>query len=232
MGCYLRKTPFAGILNSTMRNNSGPMGEEPGKVINYEFFVIFCAGCVMEDQTVKNPDKGGVQSVARIFELIEVLAAHPAGASLQRLAEDAHLAKSTTHRLLGSLVSLGYAAQDGETGKYRLTLKMFEISSGIVNSMDVMSVAKVHLERLAQRTGEAVHLVIRDAQDIVYIYKTESGPMRMSSRVGLRSPLYCTGVGKAILATLTEEEVEDVWRHSTPQKLTGHTVTQPLIHIP
>lgn len=52
----------------------------------------------MEDQTVKNPDKGGVQSVARIFELIEVLAAHPAGASLQRLAEDAHLAKSTTHR--------------------------------------------------------------------------------------------------------------------------------------
>lgn len=179
----------------------------------------------MEDQTVKNPDKGGVQSVARIFELIEVLAAHPAGASLQRLAEDAHLAKSTTHRLLGSLVSLGYAAQDGETGKYRLTLKMFEISSGIVNSMDVMSVAKVHLERLAQRTGEVVHLVIRDAQDIVYIYKTESGPMRMSSRVGLRSPLYCTGVGKAILATLTEEEVEDVWRHSNPQKLTGRTVT-------
>ena len=120
---------------------------------------------------------------------------------------------------------LGYAAQDGETGKYRLTLKMFEISSGIVNSMDVMSVAKVHLERLAQRTGEAVHLVIRDAQDIVYIYKTESGPMRMSSRVGLRSPLYCTGVGKAILATLTEEEVEDVWRHSSPQKLTVRTVT-------
>ena len=39
MGCYLRKTPFAGILNSTMRNNSGPMGAEPGKVINYEFFV-------------------------------------------------------------------------------------------------------------------------------------------------------------------------------------------------
>ena len=152
-----------------------------------------------------------MQSVARIFELIEVLAAHPAGASLQRLAEDAHLAKSTTHRLLGSLVSLGYAAQDGETGKYRLTLKMFEISSGIVNSMDVMSVAKVHLERLAQRTGEAVHLVIRDAQDIVYIYKTESGPMRMSSRVGLRSPLYCTGVGKDILANLTEEEAAE-WK--------------------
>ena len=170
-------------------------------------------------------EKGGVQSVERIFQLIEQLASHPAGASLQRLAQETGLAKSTVHRLLASLVSLGYAAQEPETGRYRLTLKMFELSSGIVNSMEIMDVAKAHLERLSQRTGEAVHLVIRDARDIVYIYKTESGPMRMSSRVGLRSPLYCTGVGKAILATLTEEEVEDVWRHSNPQKLTGRTVT-------
>ena len=129
------------------------------------------------------------------------------------------------HRLLASLVSLGYAAQD-ENGRYRLTLKMFELSSGIVNSMDIMDVAKVHLERLAQRTGEAVHLVIRDGQDIVYIYKTESGPMRMSSRVGLRSPLYCTGVGKAILATLPADEVTNIWQHTTPQKLTTHTIVE------
>lgn len=170
-------------------------------------------------------DKSGVQSVERIFQLIESLAAHPAGAGLQRLAQDTDLAKSTVHRLLASLVSLGYAAQD-ENGRYRLTLKMFELSSGIVNSMDIMDVAKVHLERLAQRTGEAVHLVIRDGQDIVYIYKTESGPMRMSSRVGLRSPLYCTGVGKAILATLPADEVAQIWQHTTPQKLTAHTIVE------
>lgn len=173
----------------------------------------------------KETDRGGVQSVTRIFELIEVLAAHPAGAGLQNLATEAHLAKSTAHRLLGSLVSLGYAVQDAQSGKYRLTLKMFEISSGIVNSMDIMSVAKLHLERLSQRTAEAVHLVIRDGADVVYIYKTESGPMRMSSRVGLRSPLYCTGVGKAILATLPDNEVEQIWHHSQLRKLTGRTVT-------
>ena len=169
-------------------------------------------------------EKGGVQSVERIFQLIEQLESHPAGASLQRLAQETGLAKSTVHRLLASLVSLGYAAQEPETGRYRLTLKMFELSSGIVNSMEIMDVAKAHLERLSQRTGEAVHLVIRDARDIVYIYKTESGPMRMSSRVGLRSPLYCTGVGKAILATLPPEEVEDVWNHSSLKKLTSRTV--------
>ena len=48
--------------------------------------------------------------------------------------------------------------------------------------------------------------------------------MRMASRVGLRSPLYCTGVGKAILATLPDDEVAEIWRHSRPQKLTGRTV--------
>ena len=170
-------------------------------------------------------EKGGVQSVERIFQLIEHLAAHPTGVSLQRLAGETELAKSTVHRLLASLVGLGYVVQDEENGHYRLTLKMFELSSGIVDSMDIMGVAKAHLERLSQRTGEAVHLVIRDGRDIVYIYKTESGPMRMSSRVGLRSPLYCTGVGKAILAGLPEQEVDEVWRHSTPKKLTGRTIT-------
>ena len=67
-------------------------------------------------------EKSGVQSVERIFQLIESLAAHPAGAGLQRLAQDTDLAKSTVHRLLASLVSLGYAAQD-ENGRYRLTFK-------------------------------------------------------------------------------------------------------------
>ena len=119
-------------------------------------------------------EKSGVQSVERIFQLIEHLAAHPTGVSLQRLAEETGLAKSTVHRLLASLVGLGYVVQDEENGHYRLTLKMFELSSGIVDSMDIMGVAKAHLERLSQRTGEAVHLVIRDGRDIVYIYKTES----------------------------------------------------------
>jgi len=62
-------------------------------------------------------EKSGVQSVERIFQLIEHLAAHPTGVSLQRLAEETGLAKSTVHRLLASLVGLGYVVQDEETKK-------------------------------------------------------------------------------------------------------------------
>lgn len=88
-------------------------------------------------------EKGGVQSVERIFALIELLAAHPAGASLQTLAQGTALAKSTVHRLLASLVGLGYVSQEETSGRYRLTLKMFELSSGIVNDMAIMEVAQV-----------------------------------------------------------------------------------------
>ena len=77
--------------------------------------------------------------------------------------------------------------------------------------------------------GEAVHLVIQDGVDIVYIYKAEAGAglggMRMSSHVGLRIPMYCTGVGKAILATQSYGEAERVWRKSSIRALTAHTIT-------
>ena len=129
------------------------------------------------------------------------------------------------HRLLASLVRLGYVAQDEENGHYRLTLKMFELSSGIVDSMEIMGVAKAHLERLSQRTGEAVHLVIRDGRDIVYIYKTESGPMRMSSR-GPAQPavLHRRGQGYSGHPARAMR-----WRISGPtamrKKLTARTIT-------
>ena len=169
--------------------------------------------------------KNGTQSIQRIFGVIEALAARPGGTSLQQLCAATGLAKSTAHRMLASLVEMGYVVQDSFTTRYRLTLKLFELGSAVVNDMDILAVARPHLDRLSRQTGEAVHLVIRDARDIVYIYKTESGPSRMSSRVGLRSPLYCTGVGKAILSTLPRAEVEEIWRQSQPRKLTEHTIT-------
>ena len=171
-------------------------------------------------------EKTGVQSVARIFSIVETLAAHPQGMNLQAVAEETKLAKSTVHRLLSSLIQLGYALQDGFTGQYRLTLRLFELSSAAVSEMNVFSTAKPYLDRLAARTGEAIHLVIRDGTDVVYLYKAEAGGMHMGSRIGLRSPMYCTGVGKAIMATLSAGEVEQIWKSSHHKACTPHTITR------
>ena len=148
---------------------------------------------------------GGVQSVARIFALIEVLCAHPKGRVPADHQRRGGLPKSTAHRLLSSLVSLGYAVQDSFSTHYRLTMKMFELSSGIVNDMDIMSVAKPHLDKLSRHTGEAVHLVIRTAWTSYTSIRRRPAPgwaaCACPAMWGFASPMYCTGVGKAILAT-------------------------------
>ena len=169
--------------------------------------------------------KNGTQSIQRIFGVIEALAARPGGTSLQQLCAATGLAKSTAHRMLASLVEMGYVVQDSFTTRYRLTLKLFELGSAVVNDMDILAVARPHLDRLSRQTGEAVHLVLRDGADIVYLYKAEAlGVRRMSSQVGLRAPMYCTGVGKAILATLPPAEVQSVWDSSAIHRITEHTI--------
>lgn len=168
-----------------------------------------------------------VQSIDRILDIVEILAAHPNGISLSELAEVSELHPSTTHRLLGSLVSRGYAIKNPDTGKYRLTLRIFEVGSRVANSSNLLTVSRPILERLQHATGETVHLVVRDGSDVVYLYKESDGSVdvRMGSTIGNRSPMYCTGVGKAILATLSPEDFENTWLQSTVQQHTKTTIT-------
>lgn len=161
-----------------------------------------------------------VQSVQRSFALLEKLVACPNGAAIKDLAAQMHLAKSTVHRLLANLAALGYVSQVAETGHYRATLKLFEVGSQVVGQIDVVSLARPHLNALAAQVGETVHLVVRDGCDAVYVFKADSGAMRMSSRLGSRMPLYNTGVGKAILAALPYGEVEKIWKQS---QVVAHT---------
>ena len=83
------------------------------------------------------------------------------------------------------------------------------------------------LERLGRETDETVHLVMRDERDVVYIHKIDGGnsAIRMFSRIGMRLPLYCTGVGKAILATWPRSEARAVWEASDVYAWTENTIT-------
>ncbi len=173
-------------------------------------------------------EKNAVQSVERTFIILETLSKTPAGLPLIELSQAVGLHKSTVHRLLASLSALGYVTRDTETGNYKLTLRFFVLGSRIVNDMDVLTLARPHLDRLSQLIQEAVHLVVRDGTDIVYIYKVDSNnnTIRLSSRVGLRSPMYCTAVGKSILATMSLREVKRVWENSEITPLTPHTIVE------
>lgn len=95
------------------------------------------------------------------------------------------------------------------TQKYMLTYKVVNMAGKILERMDILQIAKPYLERLSDLSGEAVHLVQREGNNILYIYKIEAkvGTIRMVSHVGMVHPMYCSGVGKAIMATLPEAEV-------------------------
>lgn len=168
-----------------------------------------------------------VQSIDRVFDIIETLSSASHGLTLTDLANEVQLHVSTTHRLLSSLATRGYVQKDIETGKYRLTTRLFEVGSRVVGGMNLLSVARPYLERLADATSETIHLVTREGDEVVYLYKedTSNHLVRMSSFVGLRIPMYCTAMGKSILAYLPEHEVQEIWNRTT---ITAYT---PLTHI-
>lgn len=175
-----------------------------------------------EEKVTKNP----VQSAERIFQVAEMLAEH-GEMGLMEISAALGLHKSTVHRLLMSLVYMGYAKQDAETQKYMLSYKIVSMAGKILDRMDILKVAKPYMERLSDLSGETVHLVQREGNNILYIYKIEAkvGTIRMVSHVGMVHPMYCSGVGKAIMATLPEKEVKQIWNESITEKKTEHTIT-------
>ena len=168
-----------------------------------------------------------IQSLHRAFEILELLSECPSGMALTVLAQQTGLSKSTTHRFLSSLREMGYVAQDANTGKYRQTLRMFEIGSRSVRALSILEIARPYLHDLMEKTGETVHLVTHEHDKVLYIYKNSyisDVPFNTGSLIGNCSPLYCTGVGKAILANLPASKVEQIWESSSIIQYTKNTI--------
>lgn len=175
----------------------------------------------MEEES-KNP----IQVAEKLFLVIELLAENgPMG--IMDISSSLGFHKSTVHRLVSSLQYMGYIRQDEESLKYSLSLKFLEIGSKILEQTNMASLIHPALRRLSEHTGETVHLVRREGTEAVYIDKVESNvsSIRMVSRVGSRVPLYCSGVGKALLAELEDGEIEEIWNTSNIRRLTPKTIT-------
>lgn len=146
------------------------------------------------------------------------------------LAKLTGLNKTTVSRILLTLMQRGYVDQDPASTKYRLTLKLFELGSLCLERTDLVKEARPVLERLAQLSGEVVHLAVLDQGEAVYIDKVETEhAVRMYSRIGRRSPLHCTGVGKVLLAFAGPAEFERLVRERGLRRYTENTITDPEI---
>ncbi|MDR3361790.1 MAG: IclR family transcriptional regulator [Desulfovibrio sp.] len=149
-----------------------------------------------------------IQSVVRAMSIMEHLAYAGNDTGITAIAKAVSLHKSTCFGLLHTLQGIGYVHRDPKMGRYGLGVKAFELGQRYIINLDLRRIAHPYLIKLSGESLETVHLVIREGLHAVYIDKIEgSHAISISSQVGQRARLYCTGVGKAILAHMTPEEM-------------------------
>lgn len=159
-------------------------------------------------ETEAKPRSGGVQSVDRAIDLLELLADAGGESTLSELAGQTSLPLPTIHRLMRTLLARGYVRQ---LPSRRYTLGPRLIRLGDAASRQFGADARPFLARLADELGESANLAIIDRDMAVYVAQASSTrSMRMFTEVGRRVFTHSTGVGKAILAQLPDPAVQEI----------------------
>lgn len=165
------------------------------------------------------------QSLRRAFELLERLADTGGEASLSELAASSGLPMPTIHRLIRTLVQLGYVRQNTNR-RYALGARLIRLGENA--SMQFGAWARPLLAELVEVTGETANLAVLERDEVVYVSQVPSKhSMRMFTEVGRRVLPHGTGVGKAILSQLPTEEVRALLSRTGMPAYTDHTFTDP-----
>ncbi|MFI9456524.1 IclR family transcriptional regulator [Amycolatopsis sp. NPDC052450] len=171
----------------------------------------------------KNGRDGGVQSLQRAFELLEHLADTGGEASLSELATLSGLPMPTIHRLIRTLVVLGYVRQNTNR-RYALGARLIRLGENA--SMQFGSWARPLLAELVDEVGETANLAVLERDEVVYVAQVPSKhSMRMFTEVGRRLLPHGTGVGKAMLAHLPSDDVTALLARTGMPSYTEHTFT-------
>jgi IclR family KDG regulon transcriptional repressor len=144
---------------------------------------------------------------------------------LEDLSRDIKLANPTVYRFLLTLQRLGYVRRV-EGDRWAITLKLFKVGSQALDHLDLHSAARPIAEELSEELGETVHMGVLEGNSAIYILKIESRyTIRIFSRVGRHIPLYCTTIGKNLLAFAQEKDRESALKGIRFQAFTKKTLT-------
>lgn len=167
-----------------------------------------------------------IQSIERAADVLELFLTPSKDLSVKEISEQLNLSKSTVHGIIKTLEHRGYLDQNPDDLKYRLGMKLFELGNKVGANLEIDKIARPIISSLVEDLQETVHLVVRNGDEVIYVEKVE-GPfaLRIYSQVGKRAPIHCTGVGKAILAFLGENEIERILSSTNLQSFTHRTLT-------
>lgn len=168
-----------------------------------------------------------VQALDRGLQLLALLA-RQRRIGLSALALSAGMPPSTAHRLLGTLQAHGLVEFDEAHQAWMVGVEAFRIGAAFLSRINVVEAAQEVMQDLMAETGETANLAIADAGDIVFVSQIETqNPIRAFFRPGTRSHMHASGAGKALLAQLSEAELERLLRAKGLPEFTRHTITQP-----
>ena len=147
------------------------------------------------------------------------------GLGITEITRATGLSRSTVHRLVAALLETGYLRKHSGK-KYSLGFRIVSLAAPLLDDTELKEMARPYLERLAERTGETVHLVQLNGHYAVYVDKIDSPqPVGLLSKVGARLMLHCTGAGKVLLAHMNEENRRHVYDTVGLPARTANTIT-------
>ncbi len=163
-----------------------------------------------------------LQTADRALQILELLAKE--GMTATEIQKRMGLNKSTAHRLMMTLLNRGFVERNEVTGIYQIGLKMVEISSVRLNHVELKTEALPYLHQLANKLNKSIQLAIYDEGEAVFIEKVEKyQSFHMYCQIGKRIPLYCSGVGKALLLDKSDDEIRSILSNITFEKYTENT---------
>ena len=150
-----------------------------------------------------------VKSADRTVELLELLARTNEPLTLSELQRELSYPKSSLFVLLRTLVARGWVETDRRGTGYSIGVRALLVGTSYLDRDPVIRAATRVLEDLRAEVNETVHLARLDGADVVYLASRESAhQLRLTSRVGRRLPAHATSLGKALLAGLTDNQVD------------------------
>ena len=165
-------------------------------------------------------------AVERALAILEAVAQRSGGMTNSEISRRLRIPKSSTSYILRTLERHGYLHREQPSGKYRLGLKVLDLSRQALGGLDVKEAALPVLKQLAERNHLTAHLAILDHGEAVYVEKVDApGFIKMDTWVGRRLPVHATSVGKALVAYLPEAEIKAILKERGLKKLTSKTIT-------
>jgi len=173
--------------------------------------------------TVRPKRRYDITALQRGLKLLNLFSESPRGLTAKQVAALSRLPVSTVHRFLANLVTAGFLNRDLE-GTHHLGIACFAIGQAAAGQLDIRRLSLPYLRELNQQTRETIHLTVRHGVSAVYVEKLDSPePLRIHSRIGASVPLYCTAVGKVMLAYMPSDEQERVLSQLELKRLTPNT---------